>query len=250
MKNILDQVARSASRASFNLFRPATNQEFFALRLAARLGEASSARHFAELAETYSEGQLLVAYRRAISNHMDIGRRFHAELKPLTGHGYRAENRSRLCAIRIERRAIAIAVLDGERLQHADVRQLSSSPGKAVDSAASFLTRRVIEKFQFPSAALEVIPNGHEQMRTLLHDAVLEALRPKGIGILEIPKAELLHAFGHPPLDSRKELRSVMSNIFPVLDQEPGGPWTHDAAALGLYVQTERLFNTINQNLS
>jgi hypothetical protein len=72
-------------------------------------------------------------------------------------------------------------------------------------------------------------------------------LRPKGIGILEIPKSDLLEAFAYPALDSRKELRKVISDIFPVLDQEPGQPWTADAAALGLYVQTERLFNTINQ---
>jgi len=130
------------------------------------------------------------------------------------------------------------------------VRQLSSAPEKAVDSAARFITRRVIEKVQFPSAALEVIPNGHEKLRTLLYFAVIRALRPKGIGILEVSKGELLQAFGYPHLNSRKELRNVMSSIFPILDQEPGGPWTHDAAALGLYVQTERLFNTINQNLS
>jgi len=249
MKSILDRVARSA-RASYSHFRPATTQDFFALRLATRLGEASSAQHFADLAQSHSEGQLLAAYRRAISSHMDVGRRFHAELEPLKGRGCQAESRSRLCAIRIERRAIAIAILDGERLQHADIRQLSSSPEKAVDSVARFITRRVIEKIQFPSAALEVIPNGHEKLRTLLYDAVIRALRPKGIGILEISKAELLQAFGYPHLNSRKELQNVMSSIFPILDQEPGGPWTHDAAALGLYVQTERLFNTINQNLS
>jgi len=249
MKNILDQVARSAFRTSYGHFRPTTTQEFFALSLAARLGEASSAQHYAELAERHSEGQLLVAYRRAISSHLDVARRFHAELKPLKGHGCNTESRSRLCAIRIERRAIAVAILDGDRLQHVDVRQLSSSSEKAVASASSFITRRVIDKVQFPSAALEVIPNGHEMQRTLLHDAVIRALRPKAIGILEIPKSRLLQAFAYPPLSSRKELRGVVSDIFPVLDQEPGGPWTHDAAALGLYVQTERLFNTISQSL-
>jgi hypothetical protein len=250
MKNILDQVARSAFRASYGQFRPATTQEFFALRLAARLGEASSARHFVELAESYSEGQLLVAYRRSISSHLDIARRFHAELEPLKGNSCHAASRSRLCAIRIERRAIAIAILDEDRLQLVDARQLPSSSEKAVESAARFITRRVIDKVSFPSVALEVIPNGHEKQRSLIQDVVVRALRPKAIGILESSKVDLLQAYGYPALRSRKELRTVMSDIFPALDQEPGAPWTHDAAALGLYAQTERLFNTINQSLS
>jgi hypothetical protein len=107
-----------------------------------------------------------------------------------------------------------------------------------------------MDKFQFGSAALEIIPNGHEIQRTRLHQTVLEALRPKAIGILEISREDLFQAFSYPPLHSRQELREIASDIYPVLNQEPGQPWTHDAAALGLYVQTERLFNTINQSLS
>ena len=250
MMSILDQVARSSFGASYGQFRPKTAQEFFALRLACRLDDSSAAGHYAELAVQYSEGQLLTAYRRALSTHLDAARRFHRELEPLRGHNCSTESRSRLCAIRIERRAVAVAILNGEHLQHVDARQLSSSPDKAMESASTFITRRVIERFQFGSATLEIIPNGHEKQRLLLHKAVLQALRPKGIGILEISKEDLFQAFGHPPLRSRKELREIASDIYPVLDQAPGQPWTHDAAALGLYVQTERLFNTINQNLS
>jgi hypothetical protein len=242
MINILDQVARSS-------FRPRTVQEFFALRLAWRLGESSAAGHYAELAEQYSEGQLLTAYRKALSTRLDPARRFHRELEPLKGHRCSTENRSRLCAIRIERRAIAVAIFHEDHLQHLGTRQLSSSPEKALESASAFMTRRVIEKFRFASAALEIIPNGEEKQRSLLHQAVLQTLRPKAVGILEVSKIDLFEAFGFPPLHSRKELRAIASYIYPVLGQEPGQPWTHDAAALGLYVQTERLFNTINQSL-
>jgi hypothetical protein len=250
MKSILDQVARSSRRASYGHFRPTTAQAFFALRLASRMGDASAAQHYAELAERYSEGQLLTAYRRALRTHLDVGRRFHLELEPLKRHQCSTESRSKLCAIRIERRAVAVAILDGEHLHHVDARQLSSSSDRALESASTFITRRVIDRFQFASAALEIIPNGHEKQRSLLHQAVTHVLRPKGIGILEISKADLFEAFGYPPLRSRTELREITSNIFPSLDQEPGQPWTHDAAALGLYIQTERLFNTINQSLS
>lgn len=248
MTTILDRVANSA-RTQYGEFRPATTQEFFALRLAARLGEGASAEHFVQLANEYSEGQLLAAYRRALRNHADLGRRFHLALESLKGK--KAGNGSgvgRLLAIRIERRAIAFAVFSGDHLKHADARQLSSVPDKALDSAASF-TARFMTKFKFESAALEIIPNGHEMQRTLLHRAVLEVLSHEAIGIQEVSNTDLLDAFGHPGLQSRNDLRSVISDINPVLDESFGGPWIHDAAALGLYVQTERLFNSINQTL-
>jgi hypothetical protein len=249
MTNILDQVARSSAQSRYGHYRPATANEFLALRLAHHLGEGSIAQHYADLAEQHSEGQLLEAYRRALMSHFNIARRFHMELDPLKTRIYGTESRGRLAAIRIDRRVVAVAILNGDHLQHTDVRQLASSPEKALDSAVSFITRQVLDRFDFESAALEIIPNGHEVQRSILNQATLRALGAKAIGILETSKVDLFQAFGNPPLHSRKELRGIMSRIYPVLDQEPGGPWIHDAAALGLYVQTERLFNSINQAL-
>jgi hypothetical protein len=246
--NILEQVARSAAKSHYGHFRPSTTQEFLALRLAQRLGEGSLAQHYAELSEQYSEGQLLIAYRRALTGHFDIGRRFHAELGHLKDRRLGSESRGKLAAIRIDRRAIAVAILNGEHLHHSDACQLASSPDKALASAIRFITRRVLDKFDFESAALEIIPSGREVQRTILHRAILGAVGTKAIGILEASKTDLLEAYGWPSLRSRKELRGIMSKIYPVLDQEPGRPWIHDAAALGLYVQTERLFNSINQS--
>src|SRR5258708_5776762 len=249
MTNILEQVARSSTPTRFGHFHPSTVQEFFALRLASRLGESSIAKHYAELLEQYSQGQLLAAYRRALMSHVDLSRRFHRELESLKERSGRGESRGRLAAIRIDRRVVAVAILDGDHLHFADARQLSSSPDKALASTVSFITRRVMEKFQFESAALEIIPNGHEVQRALLHQATIRTLGAKAIGILEISKRDLLGAFGNPSPRFRKEVRQIASQIYPVLDEESGGPWTHDAALLGLYVQTERLFNSINQSL-
>jgi hypothetical protein len=249
MMSILDQVARSSAQSRYGHFRPATTHEFLALRIADRLGEGSIAQHYADLAEQYSEGQLLVAYRRALMSHFDLARRFHLELEPLKTRKCGTESRGKLVAIRIDRRAIAVAILNGDHLHHTDGLQLSSSPEKALASTVSFITRRVMEKFDFESAAFEIIPNGHEVQRLILHQATIQALGAKAIRILEASKADLFQAFGTPPLHSRKELREIMSQIYPALDSEPGGPWIHDAAALGLYVQTERLFNSINQTL-
>ncbi len=249
MTNILDQVARSSAQRQFGRFLPSSTREFLALRLAQHLGEASSAQHYSDLAEQYSEGQLLMAYRRAIMSHHELARRFHMELEPLRTRKYSTESRGRLAAFRIDRRAVAVAILSGDHLQHTDGLQLSSAPDKALASAVSFITRRVMERFDFESAAFEIIPNGHEVQRSILHQATLQALGAKAIGILETSKADLFRAFGNPPAESRKELQKIMSRIYPALDSEPGRPWIHDAAALGLYAQTERLFNSINQTL-
>lgn len=242
MTDILDRVAQS-TRSQYGDFRPASTQDFFALRLAARLGESDSAGHFAQLADQHSEGKLLGAYRRSLRFHGDLGRGFHRELELLKDTNITGSAAGRpLAAVRIERRAIAIAILSADHLMHADARQLSSMTDKALDTAASFVTR-FMEKFRFESVALEVIPNGHEMQRTLLHRVIVDVLIREAIGIREVGKADLFEAFGHPGLRSRRELRQVMSNIYPVLDQSLGSPWTHDAAALGLYVQIERLFN-------
>jgi hypothetical protein len=132
---------------------------------------------------------------------------------------------------------------------YADARQLSSVQNKAVDSAASFVTR-VLERFRCEYAALELIPNGHEVQRTLLHQAVLRVLSAQAIGIAEVSKSDLFASFGYPAPRFRSSLRGIISDIYPALDEAQGRPWTHDAAALGLHVQTERLFRSINQLLS
>lgn len=246
---ILDRVAKSAATIRYGNFRPSTTQEFFALRLAAKLGDAGAAPHYAELADRFSVGQLLDAYARAVSTSIDPVRGFHRELKSPTGRTGGDQGVQRLAAVRIERRAVGFAILRGDHLVHADARQLSSAPNKALDNAVSFVTR-FLERFRCESAALETVPVSREATRTLLHQAVLGVLSAQAIGVIEVSKPDLLAAFGYPATRFRHDLRETISDIFPVLDQQPGGPWTHDAAALGLYVQTERLFNTINQTLS
>ena len=244
MTNILDQLAQSSLRDQFGNFQPKTTEEFFALRLATRLNDAGAARHYAELADQHSEGQLLLAYHRATAGgNIPFARRFHGELAALGSRNGIYPQKIRLIAIRIERRTIAIAILNANHLDYTDVRHLSSSPDKALGSAASFVTRAV-DRFQLKSAALELIPNGHEVQRLLLYQMTTQALADRAVSITETSKKDLFLAFSRPSLRSRTGLRQVMSAIWPVLDHDSGRPFTHDAAALGLYVQTERLFNT------
>ena len=229
MTNILDQVARSSSSARYGQFQPSDQREYFALRLAQKLDDASAARHYGELVDHYSEAQLLVAYRRAkaAGSHLDPARSFHLELKRLEGRLADGPAIRRLAAIRIERRAVAVAILEGEHLAAPpQVRQLSSNSDKALGSAASFISR-ILQKYPLGTAALETIPRGAEVLRG---------------GLMEII-SHVLASFGHPRPRFRNQVRHIISTIWPGVNGSFGSPLIKDALALGLYCQVERLFN-------
>jgi len=241
---ILDHVAKSSAHFELGRFRPETTDELFALRLATKLNDLPAVRHYVELADGRSRSQLLVAYNRTVrAGASDLGRRFHQELERLNDrNGHHVDSKC-LAAIRVERRAVAVAIMTGEFLEYTQAKQISSSTDKAITSAVGFVAR-VIGKFErLTSAALEWVPSDDEVQRAAIQDAVHRLLRVQDIGICEVDRHELLAGFGSPALCSRMELRQVISRIYhPQLENEPGLPWVQDAAALGLHVQMERLF--------
>ena len=245
MTNILDQVARSSSAARYGQFQPSDQREYFALRLAQKFDDAAAARHYAELLEHYSEAQLLAAYRRAkaAGSHLDPARSFHLELKRLEGRTGDGPAMRRLAAIRIERRAVAVAILEGDHLAAPpQVRQLSSNTDKALGSAASFISR-ILQKYPLGTAALETIPRKTEVLRGDLMEIISRVLVEQNIGIWEVSKLDVLASFGHPRPRFRNQVRQVISTIWPGVNGSFGSPLIKDALALGLYCQVERLFN-------
>jgi hypothetical protein len=245
MTNILDQVARSSAAARYNQFQPSDQREYFALRLAQKLDDAVAVRHYVELAEHYSEAQLLSAYRRAkaTGSHLDPARSFHLELKRLEGRPCDGPAIRRLAAIRIERRAVAVAILEGEHLAAPpQVRQLSSNSDKALGSAASFVSR-ILEKYPLGTVALETIPCETEVLRGDLMEIISRVLVEENVGIWEVPKLDVLASFAHPHPRFRNQVRQVISAIWPGINGSFGAPLVKDALALGLYCQIEHLFN-------
>lgn len=144
-------------------------------------------------------------------------------------------------ALKIERRSIAAAVLAGRTLEHAQVRQLSSVAEKAEATTVGFV-HWLLHTFDVGSAALEVVPTGQEIRRELLSRAAVAVLRQAGVPLWEASRSELPSAFGAPALKSRSELRQAIVSIWPTLLDQDRHEEALDAAALGLYVQTERLF--------
>src|ERR1017187_3949055 len=116
MTNILDQVARSSSSARYGQFHPSDQREYFALRLAQKLDDAAAAHHYAGLLDNYSEDQLLVAYRRAkaVASPPEPAPIFHLDVKRLEASSGNGPSFRSLPAIRIERRAVAVAILEGD----------------------------------------------------------------------------------------------------------------------------------------
>jgi hypothetical protein len=216
--------------------------ELFALRLAQKLGDGAAAQHYATLLGQYSEGLLLVAYRRTIRSgqHADLGRRFHVELKHARPNGSNG-NGARLIAVRIERRSVAAAVFHGDQLEYTQVRQLSSVKEKALASAVGFINW-MSSCFALDSAVIEAVEIGEEYQRRKLHEAINVVLRERALPIWAISKKDLFAAYGQPALKSRMELREVVSSMWPVLAGAHAQVFIQDAVALGLYVQTERHF--------
>jgi hypothetical protein len=248
MTNILEQVARSSSAALKSHFVPTTPSEFLASRLADRLDDRHAVRHYLELAQRFGDSALLTAYRRVRDrgSHADSARSFHVELErisPRPGDEH-VGNHRRLAAIRIERRAIAVALFAGDALDSQPlVRQLSSDGAKALGSAAMFV-RRILAKRPFGTAAMEILPSGDQRQRTLLDQVITQVLTESGdVSVWRVQKREVIAAFGHPPLRFRSQVREAVEYIFPGENGRFGGHLVQDALALGLYCQTEFLLN-------
>jgi hypothetical protein len=225
-------------------FQPKSQADLLAVRLAAKLDDAASVHHYAMLAAQHSEGRLLTAFRRTAKSgqRAGLGRRFHVELERVHSDGGNG-NGTKLLSVRVERRAIAAAVFHGQHLEYTQVRQLSSLKDKALSSAIGF-ANWLTSSFELDSAAMEAIDTQEDYQRRSLHEAIEHVLREQVLPIWTVSRTDLLNACGYPPLKCRRELREVVTTLWPVLSGTGAKVFIQDAAALGLYVQTERLFIT------
>jgi len=240
MVSILDRFAVQRRKQ----FRPETTQEFFALQLARKLGDAEAAQHYLELTEERSENSLLVAYRRAVAvsgqSGETLARNFHTALNRTNGSGP-PNDQTRLLAIKVGRRIVSAAVLLGRHLEDTETRHLSSVHTKAEGSAVSFI-RWFTSNYEIESATMECLPPDYEVQRSVLHRLIIAVISDQLLPVSQVPKSDLIPAFGYPEPRSRHEVREVTQAIWPILGNDPG---VLDAVALGLYVQTERLFSLL-----
>lgn len=149
--------------------------------------------------------------------------------------------RSNLASFKIERRRVSVAVFVDERLDYTASRHLPSVYAKALDSASRYVDW-VIRTFRIESAALEKNKSDPKTWRSKFTREIIRQLRDTGVPIFEVRKEVLLGSFAHPSLRYKTELRKVVSSLWPILATKDNSASLLDAAALGLYVQVEKIF--------
>src|SRR5882724_11271434 len=148
---------------------------------------------------------------------------------------------TRLAAFRVERRSITVAVFDRDHLDYSQTRQLSSRLDKAEDAAVGFAAW-ITDAFDIGRAALERIVSSEARRRIELSAAITTLLRQRGIPIWEVSKRDLLESYSIPPPRTRTELRQIIASLWPILSEDRAkAAAVMDAAALGLYVEFERI---------
>jgi hypothetical protein len=156
---------------------------------------------------------------------------------------------SNLAAFKIERRRVSVAVFVGERLDFTDSRQLPSIYAKALESASRYVdwVRRAL---RIEDAAVEESRSDPKTWRSRFTTEIIKQLRSIGVPVFEVEKDVLLASFAHPPLRYRTELRRVVASIWPILASKDKNAACIDAAALGLYVQVEKTFRSLNNQVT
>ena len=150
---------------------------------------------------------------------------------------------SRLCAFKVQRREIAVAVFSGLKLDFVQRRQFPADWSKAESSSLGFL-HWVSDNLEVDSAALERLDSQAPSRRGDLTDSLRVALRGLALSLCEPSKEELLTSFAIPEPKTRKDVRQIVCEIWPILQTMHYDPAILDAAALGLYSQAQRLINS------
>lgn len=149
-------------------------------------------------------------------------------------------NDLRLAAFCVQRRSIAAAIFVGTHLGFSDVKQLAAEREKAKESIVGFVNW-IVQNHDIDAVALENFEGSHDLMRAENDQALEQVLRSKGVSIERISKTDFVTAFLHPAKASLKDARQIVESIWPILSSYRPHPAKLDAAALGLYVQTDRL---------
>lgn len=143
-----------------------------------------------------------------------------------------------LLSVKAERRCIAITVFQGSTLRYAEVLTLSSDPQAAENSAVGFVNRNV-ERFEVAFAVLEDAVTADESRSATLIEVVERAIAAHGVPTQRIGKLELFMNYAVQPLTTRKELHAIIAGLWPQLNSSDFHPSIRDAAAAGLFAQTE-----------
>jgi len=145
---------------------------------------------------------------------------------------------SKLIAIKIRRRLVAVAIFSGRTLEHIEALQLCNDPKEVIDAVARFLAI-LLERFHPDSAVIGASHARVGQRVITLTETAETMLRAAAIPLWKIEDQVVLKTYAVPGLKSRHELRAIVRSFWPHLaDRQLSG---YEAAALGFHAQIERL---------
>ena len=236
---ILAQIARS--RAGF---APQTIEGVAALYVARAFRDVENARDYAHLIDSIGLRAAAECYRaaRAAGGPLPAQRERFRAVSGSDGHssGFSLSSRP-IIALRVERRAICVAVFLGTELHYTEVHALPGDRDPARSSAAG-LIRWCLAHFADGLLAME---SREERPSTRSRDLslhVVEVAREGSAAVWEVSPWELTESLQEPPARTRARFRDSVATIWPSVAQESGSRALLDAVGLGLFVSIKRLF--------
>src|ERR1700727_1297905 len=123
---------------------------------------------------------------------------------------------TKLAAVHIERRTVAIAIFAGTQLEYVKIRPLSSDQSIAEKTLIEFV-RRMLAQFEIDRVPLQAVPPNATVRTRALHSALASSLREAAVSIWDVPELAIMNAFGVPSLTSRSQLHQTISQMWPWL---------------------------------
>lgn len=147
-----------------------------------------------------------------------------------------------LAAFSTERRTAAVIIFRGSQVEATRIRHLPLDAAKAEDSVRQFVTQTLERHGPEFIAVSRPSKKAGERIRSFC-EVVRKIAGELDIPAVEVDDATLMSAYGHPPLTRKEYVRRVGRAIWPSLADINAKSAAVDAATIGLYVQTERLFS-------
>jgi hypothetical protein len=147
---------------------------------------------------------------------------------------------SKLLAIRIRRRSVAVAVFSSRHLEYLDILHLCNEPEIVTDAVARFVAR-ILENFKPGNVALGTRRAAQGERVKTLTQLIENMLTVEGIPIWRVEDKTLLESYAIPKLRNKDQLRPIVLSFWPHLGHRQASAF--EAAALGLHVQVDRLLS-------
>lgn len=219
----------------------------FGLALADVLGDRACADIYQRIAADYPHAVLAHAAKRLPSIAPKVGKQMFAEFYRVLTHVSHADvlPTPAIVALKIERKATAVAVFLGTRLVRAEMRNLAYANDLAARAIAG-LIRRLSEDHPEASFAIDMTADV-DTRRGLMVRTALDAMREHGLPLWRLSAADLLSAYGNPACKTREEMRSVVRDLFSYEPELVREAIQVDALAVGLLAYCRTLLNAARE---